>query len=108
MFIIVSFLIFNHTSYAKYVSNSIWDYYLNSNKFYFESDYLAMNLHDRDIIRATRKEALAEGALQKAIETAKNLWTNGVSLEIIAKSLNMTTEQVNEIVTKAAVCHPKQ
>ena len=43
MFIIVSFLIFNHTSYAKYVSNSIWDYYLNSNKFYFESDYLAMN-----------------------------------------------------------------
>ncbi len=70
----------------------------------FRSDYLAMNLHDRDIIRATRKEALAEGALQKAIEAAKNLWTNGVSLEIIAKSLNMTTEQVNEIVTQAAVC----
>lgn len=43
LFIIVSFIIFNHTSYAKYVSNSIWDYYLNSNKFYFESDYLTMN-----------------------------------------------------------------
>ena len=43
LFIIVSFIIFNHTSYAKYVSNSIWDYYLNSNKFYFESDYLSMN-----------------------------------------------------------------
>lgn len=43
MFIIISFLIFTRTSYAKYVSNSIWDYYLNSNKFYFESDYLSMN-----------------------------------------------------------------
>lgn len=39
-FIIASFIILYHTSYAKYVANSIWDYYLNSNKFYFESDYL--------------------------------------------------------------------
>ena len=38
--IIVFILIFHHTSYAKYVSNSIWDYYLNSKNFYFESDYL--------------------------------------------------------------------
>ena len=39
-FIIISFIIFYHTSYAKYTANSIWDYYLSSNKFYFESDYL--------------------------------------------------------------------
>ncbi len=45
-------------------------------------------------------EGISLGTQQKAIEAAKNLWTNGVSLEIIAKSLNMTTEQVNEIVTK--------
>ena len=62
-----------------------------------------MNLHDRDITRAAKKEGIAEGALQKAIETAKNLWTNGVSLEIISKSLNMTPEQVNEIVTQATL-----
>ncbi len=30
-----------------------------------------MNLHDRDLIWNTRKEALAEGAQQKAVEDAK-------------------------------------
>ncbi|MDD2181342.1 MAG: hypothetical protein PHW32_03120 [Bacilli bacterium] len=28
-------------SFAKYVSNSVWDYYLQSKGFYFSSDYLA-------------------------------------------------------------------
>ena len=43
MLVVVSLMIFCHTSYAKYVFNSIWDYYLSSNKFYFESDYLSVN-----------------------------------------------------------------
>ncbi len=51
-------------------------------------------------IAVKQEEAFQDGQQQKAIEAAKNLWTNGVSLEIISKSLNMTPEQVNEIVTK--------
>lgn len=33
------------------------------------------------------------------VESAKNLYANGVSVEIIAKSLSMTEEQVKEIVS---------
>ena len=60
----------------------------------FRSDYAAMNLHDRDITR----RAKSEGRQEKAVEDAKSFYANGVSLEIIAKSLNMTIEEVKEIV----------
>ena len=42
-----------------------------------------------------------EGAHQKAIEDARSFYANGVSLEIIAKSLNMTTEQVEKIINES-------
>ena len=32
-----------------------------------------MNLHDRDIQRAAKKEGIAEGTRQKTVETAKNM-----------------------------------
>ncbi len=49
-----------------------------------------------------RKEGLAEGARQKAVEDARSFYANGASLELIAKSLNMTEEQVKEIVCETA------
>ena len=64
----------------------------------FRSEYAAMNLHDRDITRAAKKEGIEEGARQKAIDDAKSFYANGVSIEIIAKSLGMTQEEVKEIV----------
>ena len=57
-----------------------------------------MNLHDRDLIWNTRKEALAEGSQQKAIEAARSFYTNGVSVEIISKSLGISAEEVEKIV----------
>ena len=65
----------------------------------FRSEYAAMNLHDRDIIRQAKKEA----SLDKAIEDAKNFYANGASIELIAKSLKMTREQVQEIVSGVEV-----
>ncbi|MCR5045676.1 MAG: Rpn family recombination-promoting nuclease/putative transposase [Treponema sp.] len=44
-----------------------------------------------------------EGAKQTAIENAKKLYANGVSVEIIAKSLGMTEEQIKEIVKNEEV-----
>ncbi|MBO4858564.1 MAG: Rpn family recombination-promoting nuclease/putative transposase [Treponema sp.] len=68
----------------------------------FRSDYAAMNLHDRDIQRAARREGIAEGieqgARETAIENAKNFYKNGVSKEIIAKSLNMSLDEVDAIL----------
>ncbi|MBR1640138.1 MAG: hypothetical protein IJ688_12195 [Treponema sp.] len=43
-------------------------------------------------------EGLAEGESRKTIEAAKGLYNNGVSLEIIAKSLNITIDQVKKII----------
>ena len=57
-------------------------------------EFADMNLHDFDI--------MTEAAEEKAIEVARNLYANGVSVEIIAKSLNMTMEQVKEIVNQTA------
>ena len=62
----------------------------------FRSYYAAMNLHDRDI----KKIAREEGRSEKAVEAAKNFYQNGVSIEIIANSLKMTVDEVNEIVKK--------
>ena len=69
-----------------------------------------MNLHDRDITRAAKREGLrqglrqglsqglAQGAQQKAVEAAKKFWGNGVSQEIIAQSLDLPLEKVAEII----------
>ncbi|MBP5447501.1 MAG: hypothetical protein J6X95_05300 [Treponema sp.] len=50
-----------------------------------------------------REEGRKEGARQNALEAAQNLYANGVSVDIIAKSLNMTEDQVKEIVCEIAL-----
>ena len=48
---------------------------------------------------AIGKEAgISLGAEQKSVEAARSLYANGVSLEVIAKSLNISVERVREIV----------
>ena len=67
----------------------------------FRSQYAAMNLHDRDLIRWAKKEALAEGiekgASQKAIEAAENFLREGISTEIIARCTGLSLEKVQEL-----------
>ena len=48
--------------------------------------------------RIRRREGYEDGIQQKTIEAAKNFYANGASIELIAKSLGMTVEQVQEIV----------
>ena len=45
-----------------------------------------------------KQEGLQLGIQQKAMEDARSFYANGVSIELIAKSLGMTIEQVEEIV----------
>ncbi len=68
----------------------------------FRSDYAAMNLHDRDIQRAARREGIAQGikqgAREKAIENAKNLLQmNILSFEQIAQGTGLSLEEVQKL-----------
>ena len=63
----------------------------------FRSDYAAMNLHDYDITTMAKEAGIEEGARINAIENAKSLYANGVSIELISKSLKMTEEEVREL-----------
>ncbi len=74
-----------------------------------KEEIIGMNLtefNEERAIRGWRQEGLeegrAEGARQKAVEYARSFYANGASLELIAKSLNMTVEQVKEIVFETA------
>ncbi len=46
------------------------------------------------------KQGIQQGEQKRAIEDAKNLYANGVSIEIIAKSLKMTIAEVQNIIKK--------
>ncbi len=60
----------------------------------FRQEYAAMNLHDQDLIRETRKETLQ----QKAIETAENFLKMNVGTpEQIAQGTGLPLEQVLEL-----------
>ncbi len=63
----------------------------------FRKDYLAMNLHDRDITRAAKKEGIEEGSQQKAIEDAKTLLADG---KYTAKEISDLLKIPEELFTK--------
>ena len=48
--------------------------------------------------REGRAEGLKEGARANAIANAKSFYANGVSVEIIAKSLGMSEDEIKGIV----------
>ncbi len=64
-----------------------------------------MNLHDRDITRAAKKEGIAEGSKKKAVEAAKNLLNYGDSPEKISKCIGLPLEQVLEL--QKEICETK-
>ena len=57
----------------------------------------------KDDIAVKKQEAFEDGQQQKAIEAARNLYSNGVSVEIISNSLGMSKEQVQEIIQQEPV-----
>ena len=55
--------------------------------------YLSWKVHDDDV----RYDGFPEGATQKAVEAARNLFANGASIEFIAKSLKMSECEIREL-----------
>ncbi|MBR6297218.1 MAG: hypothetical protein IKR40_12155 [Treponema sp.] len=70
----------------------------------FKREYAAMNLHDRDIQRAARREALAQGMQQKALEATENLLRMNLgTIEQISQATNIPLEQVREMARNIPV-----
>ena len=75
----------------------------------FRNEYLAMNLHDRDIKKQAFEDGLSQGIsqglsqgssqgeLQKAIETARNFLAMGLSPEQIAQGTGLSKETIEQI-----------
>ena len=65
------------------------------------SEYLAMNLHDRDIKKQAYKDGLEEGisqgALQTKLETARKFITLNIPYEQIAQGTGLSLETVKEL-----------
>ena len=62
----------------------------------FRSDYAAMNLHDRDIMRMAKRE----GVQQKAIEAAINCLIDGDTPEKVSRCIGLPLEKVLELKTQ--------
>ena len=75
----------------------------------FRNEYLAMNLHDRDIKKQAFEDGLSQGIsqglsqgisqgeLQKAIETAKNALAMNLSVEQIISLTGLSQEAIEQI-----------
>ena len=61
------------------------------------SEYLAMNLHDRDIKKQAYKDGLEEGALQTKLETARNMLCKKIDFDIICECTNLPLETVEQL-----------
>ena len=74
-----------------------------------KTEYMSMNIHEYDKFRAGKKEGIAEGmaegikqgtlagAHQKAVEAARNLKKNGISIEMISKCLGLSVEEIESL-----------
>ena len=67
----------------------------------FRSDYAAMNLHDRDIMKIAREEGMtigiAQGQEQKAIEDAERMLRKEYPIEDISEITGLPIEKVLEL-----------
>ena len=72
----------------------------------FRNDYLAMNLHDRDIKEQAFNEGLSSGISQgilegehkKALETARNMLLKSIPKKIIADCTGLSLENIEQLM----------
>ena len=83
--------------FTKKLNNLVEESKINNK---FRNDYLAMNLHDRDIIKKALAEGREQGAEQNKIETAKKLLQDNLPIEQIVKYTDLPLEKVQELANK--------
>lgn len=55
-------------------------------------------IYEKNVREDGYLEGIEEGREEKAVEAARSFYANGASIELIAKSLHMTEEEIQEIV----------
>ena len=88
--------------FTKKLNNLVEESKINNK---FRNDYLAMNLHHRDIRRVALlegkqiglQEGLTKGAEQTKIETAKKFISMGLSLAQVAEGTGLPLEKVQKL-----------
>ena len=63
----------------------------------FRSDYLAVNIRETDIYEEGRNDGFAQGAEQKAIETAKNLLLENLPIDLVVRTTGLPLETVQKL-----------
>ena len=63
----------------------------------FINEYLAWNLHDKDVERRGRKEGLKEGRKEQALETARILKRTGIDAALISQSTGLSLEDIEAL-----------
>lgn len=66
--------------------------------WYHESRYWMAVSDEKTRIRAATERGISKGIKQKTIDAAKKFYSNGVPIDIIAASLDITPERVKKIV----------
>ena len=64
----------------------------------FRSKYLAVNIRETDIYEEGRNDGFAQGAEQKAIETAKNMLLKLIPANVIAECTGLPLETIKKLV----------
>ena len=66
-----------------------------------KKEYSSVNIHDQDIYFKAKNEGIAQGfqqgAYEKAIETAKNMLKNNISLEIIVECTGLSVQTIKNL-----------
>jgi predicted transposase/invertase (TIGR01784 family) len=86
---------------VRYMSEADDNWFVQNSRFIAERD---KNTQIHNAEKRGREEGLQQGlqqgAQQKTLEAARSFYANGVSIEVIAKSLHMTEEEILKIVNK--------
>ena len=85
-------------SFTKHLDSMVEKIKFNNK---FRNEYLAMNLHDRDIKKQAFEDGISQGIsqgeLQAKIETAKNMLKDNIDLCIIQKYTGLSIETIEQI-----------
>ena len=82
---------FDEAEMARYSKSEFWQYF-ERQKDYWDNYSIMTTAYNKGLAQGR-----AEGRAEEKLNNARNLKANGVSIELIAKSLGLTEEEVEKL-----------